>query len=145
MHLMMYLSVCERCVRMVRHTSIDPLTYNFYTNFMPFTYIYVLQSLNHDFVYVGITSDLKRRFHEHQTGQNTSTKPYSPYRLIHYEAYICEADAKRRENYFKTTKGRVTLRQMLKVYFNPSNIFNESQYLSCGLKSPTPPIISRCV
>lgn len=84
---------------------------------MSFTYIYVIQSINHDFVYVGITHDLKRRFLEHNTGNNTSTKPHAPYKLIHYEAYICEADAKRRETYFKTTKGKVTLRQMLKEYF----------------------------
>ena len=96
-----------------------------YTYLMLFTYIYVLKSTKHDFVYVGITHDLKRRFHEHQTGKNVSTKPYSPYLLIHYEAYKCEKDAKRRENYFKTTKGRVTLRQMLKEYFISSKILNQ--------------------
>lgn len=84
---------------------------------MSFFYVYVLQSVHHDFIYVGITHDLKRRFHEHNTGLNTSTKPYLPYRLIHYEAYLNEQDANRREKYFKTTKGKVTLRQMLKEYF----------------------------
>lgn len=85
---------------------------------MSFTYIYVLQSLHHDFIYVGITHDLKRRFHEHQSGQNTSTKPYTPYQLIHYETYLNEQAAKRRESYLKTTKGKVTLKQMLKGYLS---------------------------
>lgn len=84
---------------------------------MSFFYVYILQSLSHDFIYVGFTEDLKRRFHEHNTCQNISTKPYHPYKLIHYEAYFHEQDAKRRERYFKTTKGKVTLKQMLKEYF----------------------------
>ena len=84
---------------------------------MSFYYVYVLQSKNHDFIYVGTTHDLKRRFKEHNTGQNISTNPYAPYRLIHYEAYSNEQDAKRRERYLKTTKGKVTLKQMLKEYF----------------------------
>ena len=84
---------------------------------MPFFYVYVIQSLHHDFVYVGITKDLKRRFTEHTTGKNVSTKPYVPYPLIFYEAYLSEQDAKKREKYLKTTKGKVTLRQMLKNYF----------------------------
>jgi putative endonuclease len=88
---------------------------------MSFVYVYVLQSLHHDFIYVGYTHDLKRRFHEHNTGQNISTKPYAPYQLIHYEAYLHEKDAKRRESYFKTTKGKVTLKQMLKEYFLSSS------------------------
>jgi putative endonuclease len=92
-----------------------------YTYLMSFTYIYVLQSLHCDFIYVGITHDLKRRFHEHQAGHNTSTKPYLPYKLIHYEAYLNEKDAKRREHYFKTTKGKVTLKQMLRDYLSSSS------------------------
>jgi len=36
------------------------------------------------------------------------------FRLIFYEAFILERDAKRREKYFKTTKGKRALRLMLK-------------------------------
>jgi len=83
---------------------------------MKFFYVYVLRSLNHDYIYVGFTHDLKRRFEEHNSGSEFSTKPYCPFEQIHYEAYINEKDAKRREGYFKTTKGKTTLKTMLKEF-----------------------------
>lgn len=87
---------------------------------MKFYYIYILKSLDKDFIYVGFTSDLKRRFKEHNNKEELSTKHYAPFELIHYEAYRNIKDAKRRENYFKTTKGKITLKQMLKEYFSES-------------------------
>ena len=81
----------------------------------------VLKSTNHDFVYVGFTQNLKRRYHEHNNGEELSTKHYAPFELIHYEAYRNNKDAKRREHYFKTTKGRAVLKNMLKEYLKESN------------------------
>jgi len=54
---------------------------------------------------------------EHNSGSEFSTKPYIPYKLIFYEAYRNEKDAKRREEYFKTTKGKTTLKTMLVEFF----------------------------
>lgn len=85
---------------------------------MKFYYVYVLRSLSNDFIYVGFTQDLKRRFNEHNNKEELSTKHYAPFDLIHFEAYKNIKDAKRREQYFKTTKGKVTLKQMLKEYFS---------------------------
>ncbi len=84
---------------------------------MNFFYVYVLRSDSYDFIYVGYTENLKRRFAEHNSGQAISTKHYSPLKLIHYEAYKNMYDAKRREQYLKTSKGKTTLRTMLKEYF----------------------------
>lgn len=84
---------------------------------MKFYYVYVLQSLSRDWIYVGSTSDLKTRFNSHNNGENLSTKAYKPFKLIFYEAYLSKKDALRREEYFKTTKGKTTLRTMLKEYF----------------------------
>lgn len=85
---------------------------------MKFYYVYVLQSLTKGFLYVGFTEDLKRRFRKHNNKEELSTKHYAPFELIHYEAYKNIKDGKRREGYFKTTKGKVTLKQMLKEHFN---------------------------
>lgn len=74
-------------------------------------YIYLLQSKSR--IYVGVTSDLKRRVNEHNAGQNVSTKAYLPWELIFYEAYNNRVDAKRRESYLKTTQGRQAIRRML--------------------------------
>ena len=83
---------------------------------MKFYYVYVLKSINHSFIYVGFTENLKNRIIQHNNKEEQSTKAYAPFELIHYEAYRSEKDAKRREEYLKTTKGRTTLRYMLKDY-----------------------------
>ncbi|MFC1613129.1 GIY-YIG nuclease family protein [Patescibacteria group bacterium] len=80
-----------------------------------FFYVYVLKSkkkLNQS--YVGYTTDLKVRYKQHNSGNVKSTKLYCPWELIFYEAYKSKKDAKRREKYFKTTKGRKALKIMLK-------------------------------
>ncbi len=69
-------------------------------------------------MYAGYSEDLKARVISHNNGAVTSTKAYLPLELIHYEAYRKIKDAKRREDYFKTTKGKTTLRLMLREYFN---------------------------
>lgn len=84
---------------------------------MEFFYVYVLKSKEKNFIYVGFTHNLKKRFLEHNNREELSTKAYAPFELIFYEAYRNERDAKRREEYFKTTKGKTTLRTMLKEYF----------------------------
>ena len=87
---------------------------------MKFYYVYVFHNVSRNFIYIGYSEDLKSRFEHHNKGLVRSTKAYIPLDLIHYEAYKNEKDAKRREDYFKTTKGKTTLRNMLKEYFfNP--------------------------
>jgi len=89
---------------------------------MTFYYVYILQSLNFDFIYIGFTKNLKRRFEEHNSKLNVSTKHYAPFEIIHYEAYRNQKDAKRREEYLKTSRGKTTLKTMLKEFFNAKNI-----------------------
>ncbi len=76
-------------------------------------YTYVLRSLKDDRPYIGYTHDLRRRFEEHQSGEALATRPRRPFELVFYEAFKDKADAKRREQYFKTTKGKVSLRRIL--------------------------------
>ncbi|TRZ64171.1 MAG: GIY-YIG nuclease family protein [Spirochaetia bacterium] len=83
-----------------------------------FHYVYLLESIKHDNLYIGYTSDLKRRLVEYNRGLNFSTKSYKPWRLIHYEAYRNEDDAKRREGYLKTSQGSRLLKRMLKSSFH---------------------------
>lgn len=84
---------------------------------MKFYYVYVPHNPQKDFIYIGYTINLKQRFETHNKGQNTSTKSYTPLKLIHYEAYKNIKDAKRREKYLKINKGRTTVVAMLKEYF----------------------------
>ena len=77
-------------------------------------YVYVLLSLKDNKFYIGFTNDLRRRLREHNSGRNSSTKPRLPLKLIYYEAHLSKVDATRREKYFKTAKGKSSLKQVLR-------------------------------
>lgn len=85
---------------------------------MKFFYVYILCSKKDSDFYIGFTTDLKKRFGEHQKGKVSATSPRKPFELIFYEAYRNKYDALRREKYFKTTKGKTTLRSMLREYLD---------------------------
>lgn len=77
-------------------------------------YVYVLRSLKDKKLYTGKTSDLKRRFKEHNSGKVIATKSRKPFELIFYEALKHKADAGRDEIFFKTGYGREVLKEKLK-------------------------------
>ncbi len=81
-----------------------------------FHYIYILRSRSSDEFYTGYTEDLRRRFKEHNQGLNFSTKAHRPWQLIHYEAYLNEKDAKRREKYLKTGQGQRLWKRLIKEF-----------------------------
>jgi putative endonuclease len=59
--------------------------------------IYLLKSKKDDRFYVGFTSDLNRRYREHQNGKVKSTKNRRPLELIYCEFYKEEYLARERE------------------------------------------------
>jgi len=75
--------------------------------------VYVLKSKLDNNLYVGYTTDLRKRFQKHQKGEVTSTKFRRPFELIFYEGYKSMEDAKRRERYLKSSKGKSSLNMML--------------------------------
>ena len=77
-------------------------------------YVYVLFSAKDKKFYIGFTSNLKRRLEEHSQGKNISTRSRRPLKLVYYESHLSKKDAQRREKYFKTTKGKSTLKQILR-------------------------------
>lgn len=66
-------------------------------------------------MYIGITSDLKKRLQEHNSGQVQSTKYRRPLILIYYESYRCLEDAKKREQKLKCFKN--TYKELKKRIF----------------------------
>ena len=82
-----------------------------------FYYVYLIQSKKTKDLYIGYTSDLKKRIKEHNFGENFSTKSKVPRELIHYEAYKNIKDTMRREKYLKTNQGSRLFKRMLKDYF----------------------------
>jgi len=78
--------------------------------------VYVLESFRDKNTYIGYTDYLKKRIEEHEKGLSFATKPRLPMKLIYYEACRNREDAKRREQYLKTTQGRRFLGLRLKEY-----------------------------
>ena len=60
-------------------------------------YVYVLKSQKWNKPYIGLTSDLRRRFKEHNNQNTKATKYGIPWKLIYYEAYLDKKDAVVRE------------------------------------------------
>ncbi|KKR86354.1 MAG: GIY-YIG catalytic domain protein [Candidatus Curtissbacteria bacterium GW2011_GWA1_41_11] len=53
-----------------------------------FYYVYILQSQKDNSFYIGYTTDLIKRFKQHNNGESQSTKPFRPYKLLFYEAFL---------------------------------------------------------
>jgi putative endonuclease len=83
---------------------------------MKFYYTYVLFSQKDKKFYSGYTKDLQGRFEAHNKGKVESTKDRRPLTLIYYEASLDRKDAMKREKYFKTHHGKLSLRNRLKSY-----------------------------
>lgn len=81
-------------------------------------YVYVLRSLKDKKLYTGKTTDLKRRFKEHNSGKVTATKSRKPFELIFYEAFKHKTDAGRDEIFFKSGYGRGVLKEKLRNSLN---------------------------
>ena len=62
-------------------------------------YVYVLKSGKTRFLYTGVTSDLKRRMlaHNSERASREFTQRNKPWKLVYYEAYLNEQDARDRE------------------------------------------------
>lgn len=86
-------------------------------------YIYVLESNKDQERYIGYTQNLKRRLEEHKKGLSFSTKFRLPIKLIYFEGCLNQKDAKRRENYLKTTQGRRFLGLRLQEYKRQKKAF----------------------
>ena len=80
-------------------------------------YTYILRSQKDKKQFVGLTKNIDARFEQHNNGEVKSTKEFSPFTLLYYEACINKNDAKIREKFFKTQKGRLFLKKRLRSYF----------------------------
>lgn len=84
-------------------------------------YVYVLLSQKDNYKYIGCTNDLKKRFKEHNSGQNKSTADRKPFKIIYYEAFLSKEDAYNREKNLKMKWGNKFLERILTNYFKDTN------------------------
>ncbi len=75
-------------------------------------FVYVLKSESSR-KYVGFTTDIERRFKEHNLGMSPYTKGRGPWKLVYSETYTTKAEALKREKFLKSGKGRELLKKLI--------------------------------
>ena len=75
-------------------------------------YVYAISSENKNYIYVGLTDNIQRRVHQHNSGYEQTTKPYLPFKLIYTEEFATREEARKREKYFKSGAGKKRLKMI---------------------------------
>ena len=76
-------------------------------------YVYVIRSDVDGRLYKGMTQDVKSRLEIHNRGKVSSTKAYLPWRLVYTEDCKDSTEAREREKFLKSSRGRDFLRDKL--------------------------------
>ena len=77
-------------------------------------YVYIIRSINSpEEEYTGSTSDLKKRFADHNPGQSTHTSKFAPWELLCYVAFPDKYTALEFEKYLKSHSGRAFAKKRL--------------------------------
>ena len=76
-------------------------------------YVYVLMNEKGN-LYIGFTKDLRKRVKKHNSKGSNYTSKYEEWKLVYYEAYVSEKDARIREKRLKDGRARYLLKQRIK-------------------------------
>ncbi|MBT3227456.1 MAG: GIY-YIG nuclease family protein [Candidatus Marinimicrobia bacterium] len=76
-------------------------------------YVYCIENVEKNYLYVGSTSNLSKRIEQHNTGRSKSTRPYMPLKLTAYIGVPTERQARRLEKYVKTGSGKAILKKRI--------------------------------
>jgi len=75
--------------------------------------VYVLKSLMNGRLYIGYTEDIAERLNSHNSGKVRSTKAYKPYLIAYKEEYENKTEARKREIFLKSGKGREFIKAVI--------------------------------
>ncbi|MSU75735.1 MAG: GIY-YIG nuclease family protein [Candidatus Magasanikbacteria bacterium] len=76
-------------------------------------FVYILDSLSRNYIYVGLTNNVERRFGQHQAGKERTTAPYRPFQLVHTEEFVTRVEARKREKYLKSGIGKEWIKKTI--------------------------------
>ncbi|MDO8749000.1 MAG: GIY-YIG nuclease family protein [Candidatus Omnitrophota bacterium] len=76
-------------------------------------YVYVLRSVKHNRIYIGLTQNLNTRIKEHNAGKTKSTKFFKPWVLLRYEELDSRKAARAREKALKSGFNRERLKRCI--------------------------------
>lgn len=77
-------------------------------------FVYVLNSLSRNYIYVGLTNNVPRRVSQHQEGREKTTAPYRPFKCIYVEEFYSRQEAREREKYLKSGIGKEWIKKNFK-------------------------------
>lgn len=75
--------------------------------------VYILRSRKDGSLYIGYTTDIKKRLSRHNSGKVISTKHKTPLEVVYFERHVTLDKALAREKYLKSSKAK-NLKQSLK-------------------------------
>lgn len=61
--------------------------------------VYAISSLSKSYIYVGLSSQLHLQILRHNKGQNKTTKPYAPFKVIYTKNFASRIDARAHEKF----------------------------------------------
>ena len=77
-------------------------------------HVYAIKSIARNYMYVGMTDNLTRRFKEHNDKKESTTRTYAPFKVIFTEEVSSRGEARKREKYFKSGVGREYLKSLVR-------------------------------
>ena len=85
-------------------------------------HVYILYSLKDRRLYVGCTSNLKKRIERHKDGNVTATKLRRPLELVHAEIFQEKSVAFNRERFLKSLWGAREKKKLVDKYLKDKRI-----------------------
>ncbi len=76
-------------------------------------YVYIIYSEKLGKKYIGFSKDLHARIKKHNAGSTKSTAAGRPWKLVYYQCFLSEHDARNEEKFLKTGKGRERMKFLL--------------------------------
>ncbi len=75
-------------------------------------WVYVLESLKNGSKYIGSTHDVEHRLDLHNAGFCPPTQEHRPWKVIYKEEHPTRTSANRKEEFFKTGRGKDVLKRL---------------------------------
>ena len=76
-------------------------------------YVYILQSIERGYYYIGSSNDVRQRLKQHNAGRVMATKYRRPYKIVFSQAFNTESEAIRVEYKLKKLKRRDFLEKII--------------------------------
>ena len=76
-------------------------------------YVYALKSKARNYIYVGMTANIKDRMRRHNSGYEKTTRSYRPFELVYLEKFEDRTQARVKEKYLKSGSGKEYLKRII--------------------------------